>query len=211
MSTRLGILGGMFDPVHNGHIGAARFAIETLSLDELRMIPCAIPNHRKQARASASHRLAMLELATEEFAAITIDAIEIRRPGISYSADTLALLREARVAASIVFVLGIDSFNTLTEWYDWSRLLELSHFFVLGREGAGVDAATASAISLDERLVQAPAPLFSRDAGNVLISSDFRQMESSSAVRRLLRENGDASAFLDPKVQLYIEDNRLYR
>ncbi|MEX2468974.1 MAG: nicotinate (nicotinamide) nucleotide adenylyltransferase [Pseudohongiellaceae bacterium] len=211
MITRLGILGGMFDPVHNGHIAAARYAIETLSLDELRMIPCAIPNHRAQARASGSHRLTMLELATGEFAAITIDAIEIRRPGISYSADTLAFLREARVAEHIVFVLGIDSFNTLTQWHDWSRLLELSHFFVLGREGAGVDATTASAISLDERLVETPDALFSRGAGNVLISSDFRQMESSSEVRRLLRENEDTSAFLDPRVQLYIEDNRLYR
>lgn len=211
MITRLGILGGMFDPVHNGHIAAARYAIEILALDELRMVPCAIPNHREQARASGSQRLAMLELATEGVAAVTVDAIEITRPGISYSVDTLTRLREARVAEHIVFVLGIDAFNTLAEWHDWARLLQLSHFFVLSREGAGVDAVTASAIGLDERLVNTPDALFASGAGHVLISSDFRQMESSSAIRSKLRENEDTSAFLDPRVQLYIEDNRLYR
>ena len=209
--ARLGIMGGMFDPVHNGHIAAARHALTTLRLDELRMIPCATPNHRRQARASGAHRLNMLELATEDLPDITADAIEISRPGISYSVDTLTALREARVAEHLVFVLGIDSFNTLTKWHQWQRLPELCHFFVLGREGAGVDTAAADALELERRRVDDPEALFSAAVGRVYVSTDFRQAESSSAVRGLLRDNEDASEFINPKVQLYIEDNRLYR
>ena len=65
MISRLGILGGMFDPVHNGHLEAARYAVQKLQLDLLRLIPCYLPNHRDPAVSDANHRLRMLALATE--------------------------------------------------------------------------------------------------------------------------------------------------
>ena len=69
MISRLGVLGGMFDPVHNGHIQAANFALEQLALDKLKMIPCHHPNHRDPATSNPAHRLKMLELASAEFPA----------------------------------------------------------------------------------------------------------------------------------------------
>ena len=89
MKSRLGIFGGMFDPVHQGHIQAARFAMETLGLDALKMIPCNVPNHKDSLSASAMHRMAMLEMALRDEPLITPDDCEIRRGGISYAVDTV--------------------------------------------------------------------------------------------------------------------------
>ena len=72
MKARLGLLGGMFDPVHIGHIKVALHAIEYLQLDQLKIIPCSVPNHRAPAVASSEHRLNMLELVTEKYSTISI-------------------------------------------------------------------------------------------------------------------------------------------
>ena len=84
MIAKLGVLGGMFDPVHNGHIDAARYAKDLLSLDLVNLIPCNIPNHKVQSYAPAEDRLAMIELAIRDESGIEVDDIELQRPSVSY-------------------------------------------------------------------------------------------------------------------------------
>ena len=139
MIARLGVFGGMFDPVHNGHIEAARYAKELLSLDLVNLIPCNIPNHKSQSHAPAKHRLAMLEAAIRDETGIEVDDIELRRSSVSYSAETLKSIKAQKLAHNITFILGIDSFNSITDWFDWERLFSLCSFLVLGRSGLSFD------------------------------------------------------------------------
>ena len=89
MKSRLGVLGGMFDPIHNGHVEAARFACQLLSLDLVKMIPCHIPNHRDSAVSNTTHRLNMLRLAIGSDGRLEPDDIELRKNRVSYSVETM--------------------------------------------------------------------------------------------------------------------------
>ncbi len=211
MTSRLGVYGGMFDPVHNGHIDAARYAVSLLNLDRLLLIPCATPNHRDPATASAEHRLRMLAMAIADYRKLAADAREIEREGVSYAVDTLAELRDEGDYQQLVFVMGLDAFNTLPQWHQWQRILELSHVLVLNREGARLDDQAATATGLASRRVDTPEELFAEDRGSIYVAEDFDYGLSSTQVRRSLRANERTDKMLDEKVRLYIEDHRLYR
>ncbi|HAJ74861.1 MAG TPA: nicotinic acid mononucleotide adenylyltransferase [Gammaproteobacteria bacterium] len=208
--ARLGVLGGMFDPVHNGHIQAACYALERLSLDGIKMTPCSIPNHRDPAIASAQHRLGMLELATTEYPAITIDSCEIDRAGISYTVDTLLSIRQSVEVDQLVLILGLDSFNGIIQWHDWKQILKLCHLLVLSRPGMMVQDAVATGTQLAAREVNSVGELFARSEGNILLAQDFHQDISSTAVRAQLQSQEDNSTCVDHKVLQYIAENNLY-
>lgn len=210
MISRLGILGGMFDPVHNGHLEAARFAVQKLRLDQLRMIPCHLPNHRDSAVSDSSHRLSMLELATAEEPAIEVDSIEINRNRISYTIDTLTELRQTHTSASLVFVLGADSFNTLPQWHHWSKIFDLCHFMVLARAGSTLAPTLGDVIDVEKRMVDVEEELFSCKSGNIYLASDFENDISSTDIRKILTAHEDVSALLPGEVIDYIRANQLY-
>src|ERR1700719_424437 len=90
----LGILGGTFDPVHNGHLAIANYLLQKLPFEQIHLLPCNIPPHRQQPTASAAQRLHMLELAAKSSPNIYINDIELQRSGPSFMVDTLAMLHQ---------------------------------------------------------------------------------------------------------------------
>jgi nicotinate-nucleotide adenylyltransferase len=138
---RVGLLGGTFDPVHQGHMAAAEAARRALSLDRVLFVPSHQPPHRPaEPRASAFHRFAMVSLAVasrDEFAA---SDLELRRPGPSYTADTLRELHASGVdPRQIFFIIGTDAFAEIASWRDYPALLDLAHFVVIARPGQSFD------------------------------------------------------------------------
>ena len=210
MKSRLGIFGGAFDPVHQGHIQAARFALETLDLDAVQMIPCNVPNHKESLSASAMHRMAMLELALRDEPSITLDDCEIRRGGISYASDTVSAFAESGYWQHRIFVMGMDAFNGLPGWHNWQGFLDSCHILVLGRSGQDVDELVAAELDLERRQVAEPHELFEQSVGQVYLTRLFDVELSSTQVRSLLRENGSVSGLLNPRVFHYIEEHSLY-
>lgn len=208
MRSGLAVLGGMFDPVHNGHIEAARYALHYLGMNRLKLIPCKNPNHKPGASSGAKHRLAMLNLAVGLDEQIEVDPIEINRSGVSYTVDTLLELR--RRENRLVFVLGMDSFNTLPQWHRWSELLELCHFLVLARSGSLVSSETRELLNIERRQVQSPEQLFSCDSGKILFAEDFDFDISSTALRQRLMAQADVSGEINAQVLAYIKTNHLY-
>jgi len=211
MTSRIGVYGGMFDPVHNGHIKAAAFAVSLLGLDQVRLIPCSVPNHRTPATATTEQRVHMLELATSGRPKLVVDQREVQRSGVSYMADTLRSLAEEFSDQKLVLVLGLDSFNSIPRWYQWQELLELAHLLVLNRSGGELDARVCEQLDYEERVVNEPLQLFDSDSGGIYFAKDFDIDLSSSLVRDRLRANEDTTRMLDGKVSLYIDDNKLYR
>ena len=115
----MGVYGGLFDPVHDGHLEVARYARTALELDKVLLVPCKLPNHRSGAQASGAARLHMLELASRDEATLEVSDIELEREGVSYTVDTLAQLRKQEPNTDFVFILGQDAFSSLPQWQRW--------------------------------------------------------------------------------------------
>ena len=118
---KIGIYGGTFNPIHLGHMAAAKFAAEYLELDKLLLIPAGIPPHKAMAEDTAlpEQRLAMTKLAAQspELAGVAeVSDIELRREGKSYTVDTLRALREQYPEDQLYLLMGTDMFLTLQYW-----------------------------------------------------------------------------------------------
>jgi nicotinate-nucleotide adenylyltransferase len=137
---RIGILGGTFDPIHNGHLGLAASALSELEIDEIVFIPAGSPPH-KQGRpiTAAADRLAMVALAVGGLPDMSVDPVEIERPGLSYTVDTVTSLivaadADGRPIAPTV-IMSADAFADLPTWHEPDRLIRLARIAVAPRRG----------------------------------------------------------------------------
>ncbi|HYM16152.1 MAG TPA: nicotinate-nucleotide adenylyltransferase [Dehalococcoidia bacterium] len=139
---RVGVLGGTFDPVHVAHLRLAEEALEALGLDEILFVPAGDP-WRKSARpmTPAEHRLAMLRSAVVGNDGFGISDIELRRPGPSYTADTLAELAGERLDDEFWFIVGADALADLPNWHEPARIVAHATLAVAPREPQEVNIA----------------------------------------------------------------------
>ena len=136
----LGIFGGTFDPVHQGHIQMAHELQQKLQLDQLNLMPCGQPAHRSAPVANAEHRLAMTHLAVADFESLGVDAHEVEHNGPSYTVETLKRLRGDWTAKNdeplqLFWLVGMDSLVNLASWHAWRELFELANLIVVARPG----------------------------------------------------------------------------
>ena len=118
MLRRIGLFGGTFDPVHNGHLRVALELKQRLALDEMRLLPCHRPPHRATPDRSSSDRLAMLELAVADCPQLQVDARELDRSTPSYSVETLEQLRaELGAHVALCWCVGLDSLASFDSWH----------------------------------------------------------------------------------------------
>src|SRR5206468_11661052 len=124
-------------PIHYGHLLLAECAREMLQLDEVWLMPAAVPPH-KQTRelAPAKHRLAMLELALAGHEQIKASKLEIDRGGVSYTVDTLTAIRQQHADADLFLLMGADSLHDLPTWREPARICELATIAVVRRGGS---------------------------------------------------------------------------
>jgi len=131
----IAIFGGSFDPVHLGHLAVANLVWENLCLDELRFLPCKIAPHKDGFFCEETHRLSMLRIALQE-TPYFIDDSELKRERVSYSVESMRLLREELGAdISVTFIIGGDSLNNLHKWRHWKHLFDYVNVLVVGRPG----------------------------------------------------------------------------
>ncbi|MEX3582283.1 MAG: nicotinate-nucleotide adenylyltransferase [Burkholderia sp.] len=222
LPCRIGILGGTFDPIHDGHLAlASRFA-EVLALTELALMPAGQPYQKRDVSAT-EHRLAMTHVAAASLALpgtqVTVATDEIEYQGPTYSAETLLRWRE-RVGpeASLSLVIGADQLVRLDTWRDWRCLFELAHLCVAPRPGFDLSAAPpAVAAKIAARRAEAAA-LQASPAGRVLVDTSLAFDIAATDIRAHLRECiarraqvPDAEAeHLPAAVWTYILQHRLY-
>lgn len=132
---KIGLFGGTFDPVHWGHLRAAEEVREAFSLDRVVFIPAANPPHRQENPATpAVHRAAMARLAIKKNLRFTLSSVELKRPGKSYSIDTIRYFKE-RVGRrdSLYWILGLDAFREIGSWKNFREIFPLCHVVVTSR------------------------------------------------------------------------------
>lgn len=197
---RVGIYGGSFSPVHNGHVRAVRAFMEQMQLDFVYVIPTYLPPHKSQdGVADASHRFRMCELAFGDVDGVVVSDIEIRRGGKSYTVETLReLYGEDR---RLFLLMGTDMMLTLGNWYCADEIFRLCYPVYMRRETDD---------SLNEKIVEKISQ-YLRDYGKVVRRIVEDPIETSSTeIRAMVKEGRDISSLVPSKVVEYIRENRLY-
>lgn len=206
---KLGVLGGTFDPIHNGHIAAAVAAQQALALDRVMLIPSRIPPHRAgPATATAEDRFAMVQLAAAGQPGWTASRIELDREGPSYSYDTLTALRDP--GTQIYFIVGADAFAEIDTWNRFPAVLDLAHFVVVSRPGNTLDSLrerVPTAFSRPFAATQGAQP--STDTRVILVEANTPDI-SSTDIRRRVRAGEGLHGLVPDAVAAYISSHRLY-
>ncbi|MBI2801373.1 MAG: nicotinate-nucleotide adenylyltransferase [Gammaproteobacteria bacterium] len=209
LSTAIGILGGTFDPVHNGHLRLAIEVREALNLAEIRLVPAHLPNLRGAPRASAAQRLALLEVACTE-PGLVVDDRELRRTGVSYSVDTLCDIRTELGATPLCFILGQDAFNNLPRWHRWRELLTFAHLVVATRPGYAAPDDPELAALVARTAVTEVATVLNRAAGHLFFQTIPRLPISATDLRRRVAQGRSIAHLTPPAVVEYIASHHLY-
>ncbi len=200
---RIGIFGGTFDPVHQGHLILAEQAREQARLDEVWFVPAPRPpQKRDQTLTPFEQRAEMLHLAIVGQPAFRVDLIEKDRPGPSFTVDTLALLKERHVNHEFHLLIGSDTLADLEHWYQPARLVQMAPLVVMARPGS----PTLTADELRPRLNLPPgAALHLEPIVVPLIDIASRDLRQRVAEGRSIRY------FLPRAVEVYIAEKQLYR
>lgn len=201
----IGILGGTFDPIHNGHLHIATQSAARLQLEQLQFMPCALPVHRDRPHASAQQRCDMIELALAEHRDFSLNTLEIERDGPSYMVDSLRHIRRRNTSA-LMLILGTDAFNGFAGWKQPREILELAHLLVCLRPGVSVDQNLFAENRIDS------AQQFSQQQAGAILLLEVDAIDCSSSEVRAALACGDVPHhWLHPRVADYIETHHLYR
>ena len=191
MGERLGILGGTFDPVHCGHLLLARHVLEALHLDRVLFVPAAEPPHKTEVLTASEHRWRMVCAALEGHQGLEASDLELRRPGVSYTVDTLRRLRGERPRDELFLIIGADNVPELDGWHDPEGILELAAVVA----GSRVEAGDLPGGAFVDRVERVETPIF-----------DI----SSTEIRRRVRAGLPVRCLVPEAVEGYIADHGLY-
>ena len=198
---RIGIYGGTFGPVHNGHIAAAKAFFEQMHLDLLYVIPAGIPPHKQiDASDDPQHRLHMCELAFAGMDGVIVSDMEITREGKSYTVDTLRQLSTPN--RRLLLLCGTDMVLTFDQWREYEDILKLCYPVYMRREGdAFLDGMIVEKLA---KYYKESGKMFRKIVGEPLVIS-------STEIRKMLAAGEDISSLVPSSVAAYIEEHRLYR
>lgn len=221
-SHRLGLLGGSFNPIHNGHLAIAHRVYERLHLSRVLFIPTGNPPH-KQSRslAPAQARLDMVKLAIAESPFFELSTIEIDRVGKSYSIDTVREV-QAQYGPSwkLFFIIGLDAFLEFSAWRSPETLLRLCHFVIVPRPGQSFQSLSKMPLLFNlnaQALRQLDLGLLDQVELPVPGSSSLTCIAlppcliSASEIRKRVQCGGPLANMLPPSVESYILQQRLYQ
>lgn len=195
----LGILGGSFNPIHNGHLYLAEQALRAGDVGEVLFVPTGTPPHKPEGLADGVARLQMVWLAIRGNPLFSATDMEIQRQGNSYTVDTLRALRTEMPERALWLLIGADTLLDLPNWRSPAQVFQLAGFIVCARPGV---------VTEDVRACQ--RMLISRGAV-------FREMEvtgpdiSATEIRRRLGAGEPISGMAPPRVEEYLRQTRLYR
>ncbi len=197
----VGVLGGTFDPIHNGHLAVGEEACLRLGLERVVFVPAGDPWLKEQAGVTAAtHRLEMVKLALAGKPHFEVATVDLERPGPSYTEDTLGdLRRRLGEDARMYFILGIDALAEFDRWRNPQRILQMCTLVAVRRPGA----AAIDTNSLQQRLPGISTRL-------VVLENELVDI-SSTDIRQRVAAGLTITGLVPATVELYIKQHGLYQ
>jgi nicotinate-nucleotide adenylyltransferase len=195
--VKVGILGGTFDPIHDGHVAVAHAALECAGLDKVLLVPAGHPPHRAPADAPAADRLAMCRLVAAADPRLEAWDAEVRRQGPSYTVDTLREFARRRPGDEAFLILGWDAAREIRSWREPDAVLRIARLVVIARPG--LPAPDASALR--------SAGL---DPDRVILCPEATPDIAATGIRERLADGADLDGLVPAPVAHYIAEHRLY-
>jgi nicotinate-nucleotide adenylyltransferase len=197
----IGIYGGTFDPIHNGHLHVIKELLQSRRIDRIIVIPAGDPQLRERPHASGKDRLAMCQIAIDQLGSVRerveLSDIEINRNRPSYAIETVEELLRNDPDQEFAWIIGSDAYRKIGDWHESERLQELISFIVIERPANSDSASPAS-------------------EDDVEILDDFESTDidalkiSATEIRERIKNGLDLSAMVPPAVRSYIESKGLY-
>jgi len=208
--TRHGVLGGTFDPVHQGHLDVARAAQTALRLADVRLVPARLPPHRGAPHASASDRLAMVERAVAGVPGLQASDLELHAAGPSYTVDTLdRLIAGGADPRGLFFITGADAFRDIAMWKAYPTLLDRCHFVAVSRPGCSAPSLRQALPELVPRMIDAADA--DGSAPRIVLVDAPTAAVSSTDVRSCVARGRPIDGLVPAAVAAYILERGLYR
>ena len=199
-TSRIGVLGGTFDPLHNGHLAIAEQALTQLGLSQVLFAPTRQPPHKNPSGITPiEHRLEMVRLAIAPYPRFALSRIDVDRAGPTYTAETMALLHEQYGdTVELYFIMGLDSLANILTWHAPDKLIEVCRLAVFYRPGftADITVLEKKLPGLRERVILLPSP-----ALDIAASDLQRRIRAGESVANLVPD----------AVVAYIAQHELYR
>lgn len=200
--AEIGIMGGTFDPIHNGHLLLGKQAYEEYGLDEVWFMPSGKPPHKSDHRVTeVGERCDMVRLAIAEYPYFVFSDFEVKRSGNTYTAQTLRLLNEAYPQHHFYFIIGADSLYEIEKWYHPQEVMEQTTLLVAGREYEGAPRTLEDQVDYLCSKYRASIRLLHCDEVDIS-SAQLREMEGRG--RRLYK-------YVPKPVEQYIMARGLYQ
>lgn len=199
--NRIGILGGTFNPIHNGHIALGKAAYEQYHLNKILVMVSKTPPHKATAEIPDAHiRASMVKLAIEEYDFMEYSDFELQREGNIYTADTLTLLTQQNPNEEYYFIIGGDSLNYLEHWYHPEIIFQKAVILASGRD-------SLQSQKLDTQIVRLKNHYPMADIRKIILKNI---PYSSTKIRNDVMRGTDISFMVNKKVYDYIKENKLY-
>jgi len=220
---RIGLFGGTFNPVHRGHLWAASEVIKRFNLDQIFLIPAALPPHKTPGLvAKADDRLEMINLAIADLSGLTVSDVELNRPGPSYTIDTIRHFKHTLAKdARIFLIMGLDAFLEINTWKSYAELLEQIAFIVMARPAEDytdaqqgwkiLETYLKSTLSADYQFGAAHACYTSEGKQPIYIVDIDAMHISSTKIRENVKKKQAIENFVTPEVADYIRLKGLYK
>jgi len=205
------LLGGTFDPVHNGHLRLAAEIQLQIADAEVVFIPLGVPAHRQTTIATATQRLSMLQLALDTETGFKIDQSEIQKTRPSYSIETLELLVKTQPENTFIWAMGTDAYQSLASWHRANELFKYCHLLVIERPTTNDNATLCHNAEKLGFLAAKQLSDFSQQATGLEFHLKLPMLDiSSTRVRKLLANNESTSWLIPDQVRAFIDSHKLY-
>ena len=197
---KIGILGGTFNPPHNGHLFLAKQLFGEFSLDKVLLIPTGTPPHKRDISvAEDKHRLNMLRCMVGEFPYMEVSDIEMKRPGYTYTVDTLTELEKLYLYSEFKYIIGTDTLFELTTWKEFETVFTMTDFICVMRPGDDTEKVNERIAYMKEKY------------GKVVLMSGKEGPDiSSTDIRNRLKLGKSIEELVPACVREYIEEHHVY-